>query len=309
MKTPLVSVIIPTYNRMDTIGRAVISVLSQTWNPIELIVVDDGSTDNTLDALREHRHRIKLICQENRGSGAARNTGIRAATGDIISFLDSDDTWLPEKTERQVKLLQRTESATVGCCICNTRMFPASGPAFTSFSIADLHPKCGEGVWKNPLEILLTRFLLFNQAAAIRRNALAQVGGFRENLRILEDYDLALRLSLSTSWAFIADPLVEWHGGAANSLTGNASEADALTRSYEILMELNRTDPGSLEPAQALLKSRIRLLSWQIRALSLASRATPFVRDAGRIMMQGLRKYKSIKDRLPSYPKMITATA
>jgi len=87
-KPMLVSVIIPTYNRAKTIERAVNSVLNQTWNQIELIVVDDGSTDQTVEVLKRYGNKIRLIRQQNGGPGAARNTGIKAATGDVISFLD-----------------------------------------------------------------------------------------------------------------------------------------------------------------------------------------------------------------------------
>ncbi len=97
----LVSVIIPTYNRVKTIERAVNSVLAQTWTEQEVIVVDDGSTDQTGEILKVYGDKIRVIRQQNGGVSAARNAGIKAATGEIISFLDSDDEWLPSKTERQ----------------------------------------------------------------------------------------------------------------------------------------------------------------------------------------------------------------
>lgn len=309
MNPPCVSVIIPTYNRMDTIGRAIDSVLQQTWKPIEIIVVDDGSTDRTLDVIGKYRGRIRLLCQENRGPSAARNAGIHASTGDIISFLDSDDAWLPEKTARQVRLLERTGTAAIGCCVCNARMFPAGGPAINSFTIADLHPGCAEGIWKNPMEILLTRFLLFNQTAAIRRDVLERTGGFRESLHVMEDYDLALRLAMNTSWAFIAEPLVEWHGGAANSLSNMVTEPEALSRTYEILAKLRCSEEGHPFSAEPLLHSRLRILNWHIRAYRLSSNSTPWMSKIGRVMVTCLRKYKQLLDHLPSAPRMVTVAA
>ena len=145
----LVSVIIPTYNRAKTIERAVDSVLAQTWKELEVIVVDDGSTDQTNEVLKAYGDKIRVIHRQNGGASAARNTGIKAATGEIISFLDSDDEWLPSKTERQVNLLQRTESSGVGCCVCNARMLFSSG-TITSFQTAGLHPAQREGIWSQP---------------------------------------------------------------------------------------------------------------------------------------------------------------
>ncbi len=157
MNPMLVSVIIPTYNRARTIERAVNSVLAQTWKEVEVIVVDDGSTDQTSEVLKVYGDKIRVIHQQNGGASAARNTGIKAATGEIISFLDSDDEWLPSKTERQVKLLQRTESSGVVCCVCDARMLFSSGTV-TSFQSARLHPEQVEGIWSNPAEVLATRF-------------------------------------------------------------------------------------------------------------------------------------------------------
>src|SRR4051812_26873537 len=99
--TSLVSVIIPTYNRANVVSEAVESVLNQTYSKVELIVVDDGSTDDTLEKLRRFGNTITVITQENAGPSAARNAGIANARGDLIAFLDSDDLWLPTNLERQ----------------------------------------------------------------------------------------------------------------------------------------------------------------------------------------------------------------
>ena len=100
--TELVSVIIPTYNRAELAARAVESVLAQSYAPIETIVVDDGSTDHTVERLRPYGDKVRYIWQQNSGVAAARNTGIRAAAGEFIAFLDSDDQWLPWKLAAQV---------------------------------------------------------------------------------------------------------------------------------------------------------------------------------------------------------------
>src|SRR5687767_13189801 len=104
--TPLVSVIIPTYNRASVVCRAIDSVLGQTYGNIEVIVVDDGSTDETLERLHSYGDRIRVLTQANAGPSVARNRGIAVATGGIVAFLDSDDYWLPTKVARQVVLLE-----------------------------------------------------------------------------------------------------------------------------------------------------------------------------------------------------------
>ena len=104
---PKVSVIIPTYNRSKYVTKAIDSVLAQTYRDFEIIVVDDGSTDNTKEVLKPYTDRIKYLYQENTGVSAARNAGIRAAGGQWIAFLDSDDEWLPEKLSIQMDYLSR----------------------------------------------------------------------------------------------------------------------------------------------------------------------------------------------------------
>jgi len=113
---PLVSAIIPTYNRAHVICDAVESILAQTYREIEVIVVDDGSKDDTLPRLKQYGDRIRVVSQANAGPAAARNRGIAVAQGELIAFLDSDDLWLSTKIERQVALLQRAGES-VPCCL------------------------------------------------------------------------------------------------------------------------------------------------------------------------------------------------
>ena len=304
----LVSVIIPTYNRSKTIERAVNSVLAQTWKELEIIVVDDGSTDRTDEILRAYGNKIRFIRQQNGGASAARNTGIRAATGEIISFLDSDDEWLPEKTERQVKLLQRTESSGVVCCICNARMLFSSGTV-TSFQTSRLFPQQSEGVWSNPGQVLLDRFLLFNQVAAVWRKTLDHSGYFREDLRIMEDYDLALRLALIGPWAFIADPLMIWHEDAGSGLSRNIGQLEICRRTEQILNDLSRSAQfGPLMP-RAQLSHRQLLLEREIDALVLSSQNNCIRSLSGRLLLWGLKCYGAVYRRLPFTSRMVTHVA
>jgi glycosyltransferase involved in cell wall biosynthesis len=301
----LVSVIIPTYNRARTIERAVNSVLTQTWKEIEVIVVDDGSTDQTDAILKAYGSKIRVIHQQNGGASAARNTGIKAATGEIISFLDSDDEWLPTKTERQVNLLQRTKSSGVVCCVCNARKQYSSGMV-TSFQTAGLHPEHAEGIWSNPAHILIDRFFFFNQVTAIRREALDRCGYFREDLRIMEDYDLALRLSTTGPWAFIADPLVVWHEDAGSGLSRNVGQLDKCQLALKILNDLsNSVQFGSLLPRARLLHQRL-LMKQIIDALILSSQPGRIRQLSGRLLLLCLKIYGAIYRRLPFTSRMIT---
>jgi glycosyltransferase involved in cell wall biosynthesis len=301
----LVSVIIPTYNRARTIERAVNSVFAQTWKEIEIIVVDDGSTDQTAEVLKAYGGKIRVIQQPNGGASAARNTGIKAATGEIISFLDSDDEWLPEKTERQAGLLQRTASFGVKCCVCNATMLFGTG-TITSFAAAGLHPKLREGIWTNPAEVLTTNFLFFNQVVAIRREALEQCGYFREDLRIMEDYDLALRLSTTGPWAYIAEPLVVWHEDAGSGLSRNVNQLDLCRRVFKILNDLgNSAQFGPLLPP-APLHRRQRYLRQTIDALVLSAEPGNVRRLLGRFQLLRLKIHGAIYRRLPFTTRMIT---
>ena len=202
---PLVSVVIPTYNRAGIIGETIENIFQQTYPNIEIIVVDDGSTDDTVQVLKSYGSRVRWAVQENAGPAAARNRGIRMARGEVVAFQDSDDTWHPTKIARQVSLLERAGKS-VTCCVCNMTV-ELPGVVVKSFNTAGLRPEIEEGIWLNVAEVLATRFLMFNQAAAVRREVLTRIGGFDESYRLMEDGELALRLSLEGPWAFIREPL------------------------------------------------------------------------------------------------------
>lgn len=215
-----VSAVIPTYNRMDVICDAIDSILNQTYPHIEILVVDDGSTDQTLEILQKYEEKIVVIHQENRGCSSARNQGIRAASGNYIAFLDSDDKWLPEKIEKQMKLLSQA-GKNVSCCWCNL-LIESDGTILNRLSIDKLRPKYAQGLWLNPLEILATRFVLFNQAILIRKEALDRVGYFDESLWVMEDYDLAVKLAMQGPWVYTNESLVLCREGAGNRISCQA---------------------------------------------------------------------------------------
>ena len=208
--TPTVSVVLPAFNRVASIGDAIDSVLRQTWADFELIVVDDGSTDGTraaAEAIEDPRLRV-LSTGDNRGPSGARNAGVAAARGTWVAFQDSDDSWLPEKLARQMARLTEPGADWVA--------------AYCGMAIVGNVIKTGRGRVRvryipNP-EIedvegdihlrLLRSSLVSTQMLVARRDALQAIGGFDEALFALEDWDLALRLSRQGPFAFVDEPLV-----------------------------------------------------------------------------------------------------
>lgn len=267
---PLVSVIVPTYNRAGVICETIENVFQQTYRNIELIVVDDGSTDETRSVLKSYGSRIRWVSQENAGPAAARNRGIGMAEGEIVAFQDSDDAWHPTKIERQVSLLQRAGDSVV-CCLCNS-IVEIPGRVVRSFDNAPIDPPIAEGIWLNVTEVLVTRALLFNQAAAVRREVLTRIGGFDESFRLLEDVELALRLSLEGPWAFIREPLATRQERGFRTLSHENTErisAENIVRIQEGVLRIIESSSRlvTLKPQmrRELKKSRRRLRAVQVK--------------------------------------------
>jgi len=184
---PKVSVIIPTFNSAGTIAEAVDSALSQSHLDIEIIVVDDGSSDNTRIVLEQYRSKIKYLFQKNHGVAAARNCGMRLATGDYIAFLDADDVWLPTKIERQTAVLESDPGT--GFVYCDNYFVDIRGEI-----IADYVRKVEFFRGDMLIDLFCSHFLM-TPAVMLRKECLEQIGYFDENLRVGEDYDFFLRLA------------------------------------------------------------------------------------------------------------------
>jgi len=302
---PLVSVVIPTYNRADTLSRTLDSVLEQTYRHIELIVVDDGSTDSTAEMIKKYNDQIQYSYQENAGPSAARNRGIAEARGDLVTFLDSDDLWLPTKLETQVRLMNQLDASIV-CCLCNALMRQSDGREFVSFDRADLDPALEEGVWVNVAQVLATRFVFFNQAVMVRRKALLETGGYDESLWLMEDQDLALRLALKGQWAFIKEPLVIWQGGADNSLCGQASKNPViLHQSIEkIYQKILDCQDETLPSINRYLLRSLQVARRNIQTFQLLQNGSVGKVLIGKIMAKWGRLQDALYRRLPGYPHM-----
>jgi len=243
----LVSAIIPTFNRAQMAREAIRSVLAQTYRPIECIVVDDGSTDNTAAELgKEFNDRIRLIRQQNLGVSAARNSGIRASTGDFISFLDSDDTWLPEKTEKQVGYFLKHPQV----LICQTterwvRKGRRVNPPRT-------HIKKEGEIFSDSLE----RCMITPSSVMIRRKLLNESGLFDESLPVCEDYDLWLRITCKYPVGLVREDLLIRNGGRPDQLSANHSMDKYRILALEKLLLSNALNPEQKSEAIAMFKTR-----------------------------------------------------
>lgn len=302
---PLVSVVIPTYNRAHIVGEAIESVLSQTYENVEVIVVDDGSTDNTFESLSPLIPTIRLLRQENAGPSAARNRGIAAANGEFVAFLDSDDLWLPEKLARQMALMQSIPEP-VPCCLCNIAMRWRDKECL-SFDVAGLNPSLPEGIWLNVAEVLATRFLLFNQGIVVRKTVLENVGGFDENLRYLEDHALALRLSLEGPWAYIREPLVVWRESASSLYQETRGEERRVEQPLVKILEKHLAEIG----ADRRCRSLRRYVAYELHAARRRLRTAQYPEDLPWLSSLGLklrqmaeRYHRSLFIRSPWFPHM-----
>jgi len=206
---PLVSVIIPTYNRGWIIKEAVDSVLSQNFVNFELIVVDDGSTDNTRDILDAYKNDIKVLRCNNQGVSAARNRGIALASGKFIAFLDSDDLWMPNKLSMQVDFFNANKEA----LICQTEEIWIRNNV--RVNPKKRHKKLSGMIFEPSLCLCMVS----PSAVMIKRELFEAVGLFDESLPACEDYDLWLRISSGYPVYLIDTPLIIKRGGHDDQLS------------------------------------------------------------------------------------------
>jgi len=204
-----ISVVIPTFNRRQTIGRSIDSVLNQTLFPSEIIVVDDGSTDGTSDYIQSNFPSIRLLQQPNKGVSAARNKGIRCADANWIALLDSDDEWFPQKLEKQVMTL----SQNLDIKFCHTEeIWIRNGARINQMK---KHQKYGGHIFNKCLDMckISPSSVLFHQSI------LDDVGYFDKSLKVCEDYDLWLRITAKFPVLYIDEPLIIKYGGHEDQLS------------------------------------------------------------------------------------------
>ncbi len=228
-----ISVIIPTYNRIRFLKRAIASVLYQDWKEYEIIVVDDGSTDGTKEELISvFGKKIKIISHpENRGVSAARNTGIRNARYPFIAFLDSDDYWFSKKLSFQMDFFEKKEDAV----ICQTEeIWIRKGRRVNP---KKKHKKLSGDIFKPSLRLCL----ISPSAVMLKKELFDEVGLFDEDLPVCEDYDMWLRICWKYPVYLIEKPLVVKEGGHSDQLSSRYWGMDRF-RIYSILKLINSTD-------------------------------------------------------------------
>ncbi len=216
----MVSVVIPTHNRVDLLPRAIESVLNQTYKDIELIVVSDGSTDGTDELMAKYANdsRIKYInYKPAQGGNYARNTGIKAAKGEYIAFLDDDDEWFPNKLEEQLEVIESHDN--IGLVYTGTHVIYADeGVEYPSIPHAsgDLSVKI---LWANCVGSTTT--------VMVRKSVLDKVGIFDEKLPALQDYDLWIRICQESRVGVVSKELVNYYNYS------NSGQVSSNTKKYE----------------------------------------------------------------------------
>ncbi len=243
---PSVSVVLPVYNRRRWVGEAVESVLNQTEADLELIVVDDGSTDGTEKALARYGSRLRLIRQENRGVSAARNRGVGAARGKWIAFIDSDDLWRPEKTASQTAFLRNRPEAR----ICQTEeIWVRNG---VRVNPGKRHQKPSGDIFIPSLSLCLVS----PSAVMMEKTLFEEIGGFDESLPAAEDYDLWLRISARHPVHLIEEPFVVKRGGHADQLSKTPGIDRYRIRALEKILSSGALTAARRRAAAAVLREK-----------------------------------------------------
>jgi glycosyltransferase involved in cell wall biosynthesis len=272
----LFSVIIPVYNRHVPVKEAIDSVLAQTFADFELIVVDDGSTDDTPRLAEEYGGRIHYVRQEHRGVSAARNAGVGTSSGQWIAFLDSDDRWLPDKLSRQALYIREHPDV----CIHQTEeQWIRKGRRVNP---KQRHLKREGRIFIDSLELCL----ISPSAAVMSRDCFDRYGPFDEDLPACEDYDLWLRVTRDEWVGLIPEVQVVRNGGHPDQLSARYWGMDRF-RVYSILKLLARYG-GSLKP------------EYRDRAVEAALKKT-------QILLEGSKKRKNVEftERLQEITRML----
>lgn len=276
---PLVSVILVVHNRPDCIGRAIESVLAQDYRNLELIVVDDGSTDGTTEAIAAFGDSVRLIRRPHAGPYAARNRALDHARGDLIAFMDSDDFWLPHKLAAQVPLMERSE---VGLVFGDTIHVsePRKGtPRTGRTSFRTSPPKRGRVA-----EALVWRNFVPTCTVLVRRACLEEIGGFDESSPISADYPAWFRIALRHELDHVEEPVALYtvHKGGISFDLGRSLAARIGLFSAELDRAGDRDSRALLRHLLFNLSLHLGIAVLRGRAASVASPARLAWRTAWR---------------------------
>ena len=262
---PRVSIIVPVFNRAQTVGRAVASVMAQTFGDWELIIVDDGSEDDLVGAMAacpDERRRV-LRHERNRGAAAARNTGIDAARAPFIAFLDSDDEWLPAKLARQVDAIERA-GPRLGA-LCSAFRLRRTRTGYSE----DRYPRAPAG-W--PAQLLDGCFVSPGTTLLARRECFDTVGPLDESLARFEDWDWLLRLVERYDFDCLPEILAIVHAGAPPrpSVINSATRELETRHAQRIMSRAGARAVRRLRASLALERGNAALAGGRYAAASVA---------------------------------------
>lgn len=223
-----ISVVIPTYNRYEVLQRALESVYLQSYMPSEVIIIDDGSTDNTSEITKQFPH-AKYYFQQNSGVSSARNLGIKNSTCQWVAFLDSDDTWHVDKLREHVKFHKQNPEILMS--YTDEKWIRSS----VEVKVAKKFQKFGGDIFKK----CFSHCIIAPSATLIHKNLLDEVGLFDESLEVCEDYDLWLRVACTNSIGLIDEKLITKYGGNDDQLSMKYWGMDRFrVRALEKLLEI-----------------------------------------------------------------------
>ena len=247
-----ISVIIPTYNRKHSLSRTLDSVLAQSFQPFEIIVIDDGSTDGTADWLKSNYVSIKSISQSNQGVSSARNIGIKQAEGDWIALLDSDDEWLPDKLAKQVQALKENREF----LFCHTNeIWIRNGVRVNQ---QKKHQKYGGHIFEKCLDMCRVS----PSSSLFHKSVLDDVGLFDEKLKVCEDYDLWLRISAQYPVLFLDELLIKKYGGHEDQLSKTPEGIEQYRiQSLEKILSDGTLTNSQFESARSMLLTKLQIFA------------------------------------------------
>lgn len=249
--SPKVSVIVPTYNRADRLERALNSIVSQTCQDFELIVVDDGSTDKTYQLMKSFPKAQYFYIKKNSGVSKARNVGLAFAKGELICFLDSDDLWKEKKIQIQSLWLENNKDSQ----ICYTdEIWVRNGVRVNPMN---RHRKYSGDIFRHCLGLCIVS----PSSVMIRAKLFDEIGNFDESLPVCEDYDLWLRIGAKYAFHFIEKPLIIKHGGHADQLSRKYWGMDRFrVTALKKILDQNSLDNDQLLLTRATLIDKCSVL-------------------------------------------------
>jgi glycosyltransferase involved in cell wall biosynthesis len=259
-----ISVVVPTFNRIHTLPRALDSILCQSRPVEEIIVVDDGSHDGTETLIRRRYPRVRYLRQDNRGVSRARNMGIAEAGGDWIALLDSDDVWLPDKLAAQCAALRDHPNTR----LCHTHeIWIRHGRPVNQMQ---KHTKFGGYIFHH----CLPRCVISPSASLLHRSLFNEIGTFDEDLPACEDYDLWLRVCATEPVAFVPTPQIRKYGGHADQLSRKHWGMDRFRiRALEKIISSGRLDAANRAAACETLVRKAEILASGARKRGNIARA------------------------------------